>query len=100
MKTFSISEIAIVGIFSAMAFAGAYLLIAIHNVEIFTATIFLSGVLFGKRTGALVGAIASALFAIFNPYGISPLPLFIVQVLSRALMGYAGGVIAPLALAN
>ncbi|MFQ5651691.1 MAG: ECF transporter S component [bacterium] len=84
-------DIAIVGIFSALALAGAYLLLFVHNVEIFTAIIFLSGVLFGTRTGTLVGAISAALYAIINPFGISPLPLMVAQVVSRAVAGYVGG---------
>ncbi len=39
----------------------------------------------------LVGVIASSIFSTFNPYGISPLPLFIAQALGRALVGYLGG---------
>jgi len=35
--------------------------------------------------------LASSIFSTFNPYGISPLPLFIAQALSRALVGYLGG---------
>ncbi len=87
----SIAEIALIGIFSALAVAGAFLFISIHNIEIFTATIFLSGLLLGQRNGLLVGVIASSIFSTFNPYGISPLPLFIAQALGRALVGYLGG---------
>jgi len=46
----------------------------------------------------LVGVIASSIFSTFNPYGISPLPLFIAQALSRALVGYLGGSYAKLGL--
>lgn len=91
-------DISVVGIFSALAFAGAYLLIPFHNIEIFTAIIFLSGVLFGERNGVLVGTIASSLYAIFNPFGISPPPLFAAQVLSRALVGYVGGRLGKVSL--
>jgi len=94
----SITEIALVGIFSALAVAGAYLFLSIHNVEIFTATIFLSGLLLGPRNGVLVGVIASSIFSTFNPYGISPLPLFVAQALSRALVGYLGGKLGKLGL--
>lgn len=84
-------EITAVGIFSALAFVGGYLLLPFHNIEIFTAIIFLSGILFGVRNGVLVGVIASSLYATLNPYGISPPPLFLAQVISRALVGYVGG---------
>ncbi len=94
----SITEIALIGIFSALAVAGAYLFISIHNIEIFTAIIFLSGLLLGQRNGMLVGVIASSIFSTFNPYGISTLPLFIAQALSRAFVGYLGGKYAKLGL--
>ncbi len=79
------------GVFSALALAGAYLLVPVPNVEILTALIFLSGVLFGCRTGMLVGGISAAIFGIFNPYGMSPLPLLVAQVVSRVVVGYVGG---------
>ena len=96
----SVTEIALIGILSALAVAGGYLFIAIPNVEIFTYTIFLSGLLLGQRNGMLVGVIASSIFSTFNPYGISPLPLFIAQALSRALVGYLGGRYAKFGLGN
>ena len=85
------SEITAIGIFSGLACAGGYLFIAVPNVEIFTAIVFLSGVLLGPRNGLLVGVIASIFYAILNPYGVSPPPLFVAQVLNRAIVGYVGG---------
>ncbi|MFQ5825092.1 MAG: ECF transporter S component [bacterium] len=95
-----IKEIAAVGIFSAMAFAGGYLLLPLHNIEIITAIIFLSGILFGERNGVFVGVIASSLYATLNPFGISPPPLFVAQVVSRALVGYVGGRFGKLSFIN
>ncbi len=86
-------EIAIVGVFSALAYAGGYALIFVPNIEIFTALIFLSGLIFGIRVGSLVGGIAAFLYGVLNPYGVSPLPLLAAQVLSRVLVGYAGGML-------
>ncbi len=86
------TEISAIGIFSGLAFAGGLLFIAIPNVEIVTAIIFLSGVLLGPRNGLLVGIVAQTFYSILNPFGISPLPLLIAQVLNRAIVGYAGGI--------
>ncbi|MCG8604859.1 ECF transporter S component [bacterium] len=91
---FSREEITAIGIFAGLACAGGYLLMAVPNVEVFTATIFLSGVLLGPRNGAVVGIIAATIYAIFNPFGISPAPLFVAQVVSRALTGWVGGLVA------
>ncbi|RMD95455.1 MAG: ECF transporter S component [Calditrichaeota bacterium] len=86
-----LNEIARVGIFSALAFAGGYMFIAIPNVEIFTAIVFIAGIILGPKHGVLVGIISQSLFSTLNPYGVSPLPLLVVQVLNRALTGYLGG---------
>lgn len=84
-------HISAVGIFSALALAGGYFFIAVPNVEIFTAIIFLSGLILGPQKGMLVGLIAQSLFSTLNPYGVSPPPLFVAQVLNRVLVGYVGG---------
>ncbi len=87
----SLSEIATISLFSALAYAGGYLLIAVPNIEIFTAIVFISGVFLGSRNGAIVGVIAQTLYSIFNPYGMSPLPLMLAQIMNRALVGWFGG---------
>jgi len=86
-----IREIARVGLFSALAVAGGYLFLAVPNVEIFTATVFMAGLLLGSRQGMLVGFISQTLFSTLNPLGISPPPLFVAQVAHRVLVGYVGG---------
>jgi len=87
----TMTEIATISLFSALAYAGGYLLIAIPNIEIFTAIVFISGAVLGSRSGLLVGVIAQVLYSVFNPYGMSPLPLLLAQVLNRAIVGWAGG---------
>ncbi|MFQ5752427.1 MAG: ECF transporter S component [bacterium] len=84
-------EITAIGIFSGLAVAGGYLFIAVPNVEIFTAIIFLSGFLLGPRNGMLVGIVAQTFYSILNPFGSSPPPLLIAQVLNRAIVGHVGG---------
>ena len=54
-------------------------------------TIFLSGVLFGIRTGTLVGILTYFIFGLLNPMGMSPLPLLIVQVFVGTILGLSGG---------
>jgi len=88
VKTIDVAQI---GIFSALAYAGGLAFTLIPNVEIITAIIFLSGVYLGSRKGLLVGLIAQTLYSTLNPYGVSPPPLFIAQVCNRMLLGYLGG---------
>jgi len=87
----SLSEIATISLFSALAYAGGFLLIAVPNIEIFTAIVFLAGVLLGPRNGAIVGVVAQTLYSVFNPYGMSPLPLMLAQIVNRAFVGWVGG---------
>lgn len=92
---FRIIDVAQVGIFSALAFIGAYLFIAIPNVEIITAVIFVAGVYLGPQKGLLVGLVGQSLYSTLNVYGVSPPPLFVAQVLNRMLLGYIGGCLQP-----
>jgi uncharacterized membrane protein len=84
-------EITRVGIFAAIAVTGGYLFAFVPNLEIYTASIFLSGVLLGKRNGVLVALVAQLIYGLVNPYGTSPLPLLIIQIASYILIGYSGG---------
>lgn len=86
-----IREVALIGVFSALAYAGGILFSYIPNIEVITAIIFLSGLILGSKNGMLVGAIAQTLYSTLNPYGPAALPLLIAQVLNRILVGYVGG---------
>ncbi|MFX1259852.1 MAG: hypothetical protein ACFFAN_18535 [Promethearchaeota archaeon] len=84
-------RIALLSIFVALAVVVGYLLAFIPNVELFTVMIFLSGFIMGKKDGAIVGLMSSFIFVFFNPYGVSPLPLFAYQLIHYALVGVIGG---------
>lgn len=89
-KTF---RIVLISIFSALAVVLGYALAAIPNVELFTFMIFLGGFILGKRDGVIIGFLSSTIFVFFNPYGTSPAPLFIYQVIHYCLTGLIGGII-------
>jgi hypothetical protein len=76
---------------AALCAALGYAAVGIPNLELISAAVFTSGVLAGARRGALVGAVAEALFAGFNPMGVSAPPLFVTQVAAFAGFGAAGG---------
>lgn len=84
-------RIALLSIFTALAVVLGYLLATIPNIELFTLMIFLAGFIMGKRDGAIVGAMSSVIFIFFNPYGMSPIPLFGYQVFHYSLVGLIGG---------
>jgi hypothetical protein len=77
--------------FIAVAVVLGYLLTAIPNVELVTATCFAAGYCLGPAAGAAVGAMAEFLFAGFHPMGSSVGLLLLAQMLGMALVGFAGG---------
>lgn len=79
----------------ALCVAVGYAFAVIPNVEFISASVFTSGVWVGARRGAVVGALAEALYSGLNPYGVAPPPLYAAQVLGFALFGAVGGVTSP-----
>ena len=92
------SETAVTAIFVALAAALGFLLLSVPNVELVTFTVFASGVVLGRWRGALVGALAMAIYSAANPYGsgLGVPTMFAAQLLSAAFTGLMGGVAAPL----
>jgi hypothetical protein len=82
----------------ALCVALGYLMAGIPNIELISAATFTCGVLVGPRRGALIGALAEAIYSGFNPYGIAPPPLYAAQLLGFAFIGAAGGMARPLLL--
>ena len=70
-----------------MGYAFAY----IPDFELVSPTVFLSGALFGIRTGTLVGILTYLIFGLLNPMGMSPLPLLLTQIIVGVLIGSCGG---------
>ena len=93
-------KICLIGICIALAVAFGYVFLIIPNVEMITATIFISGYLLGLRNGIFIGVIAEAIFSLTNPYGIPSPPLFMAQILSMGFTGLLGGLFAAVAVTN
>ena len=83
-------KIALISMFSALAVVLGYVLVGIPNVELFTLMIFLGGFIMGYKEGVIIGLLSSCIFVFFNPYGVSPLPLLIYQIIHYGLVGLAG----------
>ena len=97
-RAFWTSETAATAIFVALAAALGFLLLSVPNVELVTFTVFASGVVLGRWRGALVGALAMAIYSGVNPYGsgLGAPTMFAAQVAASAFSGLMGGVTAPL----
>jgi len=82
-----------IGLFIALGISLGFALIHIPNVELVTATIFISGYLLGIKEGIVVGLLTETLYSLINPYGMAAPPLFIAQVFSMSLVGGLGGIL-------
>ena len=87
------AAVSLSAIFVALAVALGFLLISVPNIELLTFTVFAAGSVLGRWRGAVVGALAMALYSGLNPFGsgIALPPLYAAQIGAMALAGLAGG---------
>jgi uncharacterized membrane protein len=81
------------GLFVALVVVLGFLLAEVPNVELMTVSVFLSGVILGRGSGAIVGVLSILIYSLFNPYGPPLPPLVLAQTAGFALIGSAGGII-------
>ncbi|HER43665.1 MAG TPA: ECF transporter S component [Candidatus Eisenbacteria bacterium] len=84
------------GLFAALVVVLGFLFAEVPNVELMTLSVFLSGVILGRRNGVIVGTISIVFYSLFNPYGPPLPPLFAAQILGFALVGWTGGMLRRL----
>jgi hypothetical protein len=94
-KTITLSQVhetTLVAFFSAVAITTSTAIIFIPNVETMSFTIFLSGYLFGKKTGLKVAWVSSFGFEIIasSLMGGFNLVIFIFKMITYSLIGYTG----------
>lgn len=93
---FSMSGVARVGVFAALAFGINTPFLAIPNIELFSFSLFLSGLYMGKAGGAATALVAGIIFVFFNPNGAQPiLAIGVVQLFGFLLFGFFGGLVRP-----
>lgn len=88
-------RITMIATFSALAIGVSYILAPLINVELLSVLLFIAGFLYGKLTGLLVGLISSIIYYGWNPFGISPLPIFLATVGLMTLIAVVGGILKP-----
>jgi len=91
MKTLQ-KKIILAALLTALAVTVGYIFLYIPNVELITATIFITGFIMGPLFGIIIGVVAEFLFSMFNPYGVPLLPLLIAQLIAFGLIGFVGGI--------
>jgi len=80
----------LIAMFAGVSAAAGYLLIAVPNVEAFTALLFVAGVILGFRRGFVAAVIAALLYFGLNPQGGLFPPLLVAQILGIAAAPLAG----------
>lgn len=88
--------VARVGVFAALAFGINTPFLAIPNIELFSFSLFLSGLYLGKSGGTATALVAGVIFVFFNPNGAQPiLAIGLVQLFGFLLFGFFGGLLRP-----
>ena len=95
MLNYSTRDMAMVGVLSALSVAMGYTFIFVPNVEMISASIFISGYLLGVPKGIVVAIMAETVFSAFNPMGSGlAFPFLLVsQVIGMSFFGAAGGML-------
>lgn len=75
----------------AVGVASGYLLIAIPNVELITASVALAGWMLGPGAGVFVGVVTMALYGAINAFGLPYPPVWLAQMLGMAGAGFLFG---------
>ena len=76
-----------------------FILAPIPNLELMTATIFLSGIILGKKAGLTTGLLTAFIWSVLNPWcsGFAYPFLLVAQCFSLSIIGAAGGIIRKVA---
>ena len=77
-------------LFAAIAVALGLVLIAVPNVELVTATFFVSGYFLGVKRGVATALVGEFLYSLLNPFGAAPPPLLLAQLAGMGLAAAAG----------
>jgi hypothetical protein len=87
-----LKKISIMGLFIAIGVSLGFALFSIPNVEMITATVFISGYFLGFKEGILTGILTEGLYSLLSPFGLAAPPLFIAQIISMGFVGLVGAV--------
>lgn len=83
-------RLARVAVFSALVFAFCFLSSFVPNVNPAFFVVFAAGFLWGWWPGVAVGAVGYLIWILANPYGPSPLPLLLSQIIGISFSGMLG----------
>ena len=78
-------------LFIALGVVLGFALAHVPNVELVTATVFISGYLLGWKSGLIIGLLTESIYSTLSPYGMASLPLLAGQVIAMSITGLCGG---------
>jgi uncharacterized membrane protein len=84
--------VARVALFTALAYVSALISVYIPNVSLIYIVVFAAGAVFGLSGGIIVGGLGMLLWSMFNPYGMTALPVTVAQVAGMMIVGLLGAV--------
>lgn len=88
-------KVTLTAIFTALAIGSSYILAPLINIEVMSVILFIAGFLYGKYIGIVVGLTSSLIYYGWNPFGVPPLPLYLVCVGCMTFVGLIGGISKP-----
>ena len=88
-------KVTLTAIFTALAIGASYILAPLINIEVMSVILFIAGFLYGKYIGVVVGLTSSLIYYGWNPFGVPPLPLYLVCVGCMTFIGLIGGISKP-----
>lgn len=91
-KIFTVRDICLITVLTAVCVVGSYAFIALPNVNIMDLVVFVTGFVFGSFIGGMTGFLAWAVYGVLNPLGFS-VPILISSMVGEAIFGIVGGVI-------
>lgn len=84
------SNIAIISVFSALAVASNYAMIAFPQVKLMDSIVFVSAYLYGFGVGAGVAIITWVVYGSLNPLGAAGFPLILVLIVGEMVFAVSG----------
>lgn len=85
-----IKKIVRVGFLAALIYVLSLATVYFQNVKLTFFIVFSAGLVWGAPTGMASGALGTALWSFFNPFGPVHLPIFMAQVGGMSLIGLLG----------
>ncbi len=86
-------DVAVMAVFSALAVASNYALLAFPQIKLMDSLVFVSAYLFGFGVGAGVAVITWLVYGSVNPLGAAGFPLLLVLIVGELVFAFSGSLL-------